>query len=68
MADTVPYNIIHKTKIPPVKPYTMADAIKYLGELGSYKRAPSDGPPGLKSIWNGLFKLYEFMDLFVGQV
>jgi hypothetical protein len=61
------YRIIHKTKVAPLKPYTMADAIKYLGELGSYKRAPSDGPPGLKAIWNGLFKLFEFMELFVGQ-
>ena len=62
------YQIIHKTKIPPAEPYSMADAVKYLGELGSYKRAPSDGPPGLKSIWAGLFKLFDFMDLFVGQV
>jgi hypothetical protein len=62
------YRIIHKTKTPPPKPYSMADAVKYLGELGSYKRAPSDGPPGLKSIWNGLFKLFEFIDLVMGQV
>jgi hypothetical protein len=61
------YRITHKTKIPPTVPYSMADAVKYLGQLGSYKRAPSDGPPGLKSIWSGLLKLFEFMDLFAGQ-
>jgi hypothetical protein len=61
------YRIMNKTKTPPSEPYSMADAVKYLGELGSYKRAPSDGPPGLKSIWAGLFKLYEYIDLFVGQ-
>ena len=45
------YRIIHKTKIPPKEPYSMADAVLYIGQLGSYRRAPSDGPPGLKSIW-----------------
>jgi hypothetical protein len=62
------YQITHKTKTPPSEPYSMADAIKYIGQLGSYKRAPSDGHPGLKAIWSGLFKLYEYIELFVGQV
>jgi hypothetical protein len=62
------YRITHKTKIPPSEPFSMADAVKFLGQLGGYRRAPSDGPPGLKSIWDGLFKLWEFLDLFVGQV
>ena len=57
------YRIIHKTKVPPSQPYSMSDAVRYLGQLGSYKRAPSDGPPGLKVIWQGLFKLYEFIEL-----
>lgn len=61
------YRIIHKTKTPPSEPYSMADAVSYLGQLGSYKRAPSDGPPGLKSIWAGLYKLFEYMELFVNQ-
>ena len=57
------YRIVNKTKNSPEKPYSMADAVKYLGELGSYKRAPSDGPPGLKSIWKGLCRLYGFIEL-----
>ena len=57
------YRIIHKTKNVPKEVYSMADAVKYLGELGSYRRAPSDGPPGLKSIWKGLFRLFDFMEL-----
>jgi hypothetical protein len=61
------YRIIHKTKTPPTEPYSMADAVMYLGQLGSYRRAPCDGPPGLKSIWCGLFKLYEYIEMFVGQ-
>ena len=62
------YRIVHKTKVPPDKPYSMAVAVKFLGELGSYKRAPSDGQPGLQSIWKGLFALYFAIDLFMGQV
>jgi hypothetical protein len=58
------YKIANKKKGFPEKPYPMSEAVKYLGELGSYKRAPSDGPPGLKSIWKGLFRLYEFIELY----
>jgi hypothetical protein len=45
----------------------MADAVKYLGQLGGYMRAPSDGAPGLKSIWDGLFLLYFAVDIIMGQ-
>jgi len=62
------YRITHKTKTPPTMPYSMADAITYLGQLGSYKRSPSDGYPGLMAIWAALFKLFDYLDLFVGQV
>jgi mRNA-degrading endonuclease YafQ of YafQ-DinJ toxin-antitoxin module len=39
----------------------------------SEKTAPSDGPPGLKTIWKGLQKFYTLLDYrelfdFVGQV
>ncbi len=62
------YRIANKTKEPPDKPYSMAEAVRYLGQLGSYKRTPSDGQPGLKAIWKGLFALYNVMDLLLGQV
>jgi hypothetical protein len=32
-------------------------AVTYLSWLGGPKRAPSDGPPGVKTIWIGLDKL-----------
>ena len=56
------YRLINKTKTAPEKPYSLGEAIAYLGELGSYRRAPSDGPPGVNSIWKGLFKLYFAID------
>ena len=62
------YRIVKKTKIPPDKPYSMEKAVEYLGELGGYKRNPSDGAVGLESIWNGLFKLYFAIEIIVGQV
>jgi hypothetical protein len=57
----------------PEKPSTIAEAVKYVGWLGGPKTAPSDGPPGVKTIWKGLQKLYTLLDYrelfdFVGQV
>jgi hypothetical protein len=52
------YRIANKVKKEPKKPYTIKEAVDYLGRLGGPKRAPSDGPPGVKTIWIGLMKLY----------
>jgi hypothetical protein len=52
------YCVANKTKKEPKKPYTMKEAVDYLGRLGVPKRAPSDGPPGMETIWIGLMKLY----------
>jgi hypothetical protein len=52
------YCVANKTRKEPKKPYTMKEAIDYLGWLGGPKRAPSDGPPGVKTIWIGLMKLH----------
>jgi len=62
------YRFAKKTKIPPDKPYSLAQAIEFLGQLGAGKRAPSDGPYGEKSIWLGLKIFYSAVDLLVGQV
>jgi len=51
------YCAANKIKNRPEKPYTIAEAITYLSWLGGPKRAPSDGPPGVKTIWIGLDKL-----------
>jgi hypothetical protein len=51
------YCTANKTKKAPKKPYTIAEAVTYLSWLGGPKRAPSDGPPGVKTIWIGLDKL-----------
>jgi hypothetical protein len=51
------YCTANKTKKAPKKPYSIQEAVTYLGRLGGPKRAPSDGPPGLKTIWIGLSTL-----------
>jgi hypothetical protein len=51
------YCAANKTKVPPEKPYSIKNAVTYLSQLGGPKRAPSDGPPGLKLIWIGLMVL-----------
>jgi hypothetical protein len=67
------YCAANRTKTPPPEPYTIADAVKYVSWLGGPRRAPSDGLPGVKTVWTGLQKLYTLLDYkqlfnFVGQV
>ncbi|MDR2784981.1 MAG: hypothetical protein LBB83_03595 [Treponema sp.] len=52
------YCAANKPRKEPKKPYTIKEAVDYLGWLGGPKRAPGDGPPGVKTIWIGLMKLY----------
>jgi hypothetical protein len=56
------YCAANRTKVPPEKPYTMEDAVKFVGWMGGPIRAPSDGPPGVKTVWKGLQKLYTLLD------
>jgi hypothetical protein len=67
------YCAANRTKKVPDRPYTIKEAVDYIGWLGGPKRAPSDGPPGVKTIWTGLQKLYTLLDYrelfdFMGQV
>jgi hypothetical protein len=55
------YCMANKTKEAPEISYSMKEAVDYLGWLGGPKRAPSDGPPGVKTIWMGLMKLYTLL-------
>jgi hypothetical protein len=42
--------------------------VRYIAELGSYKRAPSDGVPGLKAVWLGIFRFFGAFEMLVAQV
>jgi hypothetical protein len=67
------YCVANRTKEVLEKPYTIKQAVDYIGWLGGPKRAPSDGPPGVKTVWRGLQKFYTLYDYremfdFMGQV
>ncbi|MDR0374523.1 MAG: hypothetical protein LBH85_02230 [Treponema sp.] len=67
------YRAANRTKKAPHRPYAIKQAADYIGWLGWPKRAPGDGPPGVKTVWTGLQKFYtllvyrEFFN-FMGQV
>jgi len=52
------YWAVYKTTDIPEKPISIREAVKLIAWIGSGKRAPSDGEPGLKLIWKGLEKFY----------
>jgi hypothetical protein len=67
------YCVANRTKEVPEKPYTIAEAAGHIGNPGGPRRAPSDGQPGLKTVWLGLRKFYTLFDYremfdFMGQV
>jgi hypothetical protein len=62
------YRFANKVKTAPETAYSIKEAIQYLGCLGGYKHSPSDGEYGLKVIWLGLVRLYQALDLLMGQV
>jgi hypothetical protein len=56
------YCAANKTKKAPKKAYSMQEALTYISWLGGPKRAPSDGPPGLKTVWEGMKILNTLME------
>ena len=56
------YRMANKTTTSPKKPYTIQQAIYYLAIIGNGKRAKSDGPPGVKTVWKGLQLLYKTIE------
>ena len=56
------YFAARKTKIVSKKVYTIKDMILDLAALGGRRLAPSDGMPGVSSIWKGLEKFYTLLE------
>ena len=52
------YWAVYKTTKTFDKPISIKEAVQLIAWLGSGKRPPSDGVPGLKLIWRGLEKFY----------
>jgi hypothetical protein len=51
----------NKSEKEPKKPYTIKEAVDCLGWLRWPKQDPSDGHPGIKTIWIGLMELHILM-------
>jgi hypothetical protein len=58
------YLRMHKTGSPPATPPTLEQATKWIGRLGGHLGRKSDGPPGLKTIWQGYLRLRDFTELY----
>ena len=58
------YLRMHKTGSLPPTPPTLAQAAKWIGRLGGHLGRKSDGPPGLKTIWQGYLRLRDFTELY----
>lgn len=56
------YFTARKNKNAPERNYTIKDMIFDLAALGGLKLAPSDGMPGVKSIWKGLETFYIILE------
>jgi hypothetical protein len=57
------HRLVTKNKAVLKQPYSIKTAVEYLGQLGSYKHSPGDGDYGVKSIWKGLVKFFDAIDL-----
>ena len=58
------YCIIHKTPHPPNDPPTLHEAVRWIAQLGGFLGRKSDGEPGVKTIWRGFRKLYNYTEMW----
>jgi hypothetical protein len=56
------YATIHRTPLPPAKPPTLHEAVRWIAQLGGFLGRKHDGEPGLKTIWRGLTRLSDIAD------
>lgn len=53
------YCTVHRTPIPPEKPPTLHEAVRWIARLGGFLGRTHDGHPGVKTIWRGLRRLHD---------
>lgn len=56
------YATIHRTNLPPSSPPTLAQAVRWIAQLGGFLARKSDGEPGVKTLWLGLRRLHDLAD------
>jgi hypothetical protein len=53
------YAIVHQTTEIPEEPPSLRDALRMIAKLGGFLSRPSDGEPGVKTLWRGLCRLHD---------
>jgi len=59
------YCITYKTPVPPKEIPTLHEAVHWIAKLGGFLGRKSDGEPGVKVIWRGFSKLYNYVDMWL---
>lgn len=58
------YMLKHKTKKLPKQPPTLQEATMWLAQMGGHLGRKNDGPPGLKTVWQGYESLLQAVALY----
>jgi hypothetical protein len=58
------YCAVHRIATPPSTAPTLAQAVRWLGQLGGFIGRKSDGEPGVVSIWRGLQRLTDMTTMY----
>jgi Transposase Tn5 dimerisation domain len=53
------YCTIHSQPIPPHKPPSLQQAVRWIAQLGGFLGRRHDGEPGVKTIWRGWQRLQD---------
>lgn len=58
------YILIHQNNKLPKQPPSLQQAVIWIGTLGGYLGRKSDGPPGLKAVWQGYQQLCQAANVY----
>jgi hypothetical protein len=51
--------VVTKQQAPPAQPPPLAEMIQLIAQLGGYKARKGEGPPGPKTMWEGLRRVFD---------
>ena len=58
------YGHVQQTTVLPTQPPTLAQAVRWIAQLGGYLGRKSDGPPGVTVLWRGLQRLIDLTAMY----
>lgn len=58
------YCVVHNTAILPAEPPTLRQAIRWIAKFGGFLGRKGDGEPGIKSLWQGLQRLFDMTIMY----